>query len=957
MKIQNKRRNFTVILAILLILCFTTLFLGTFFVNAEQNPSNLFTYDDQTMVEQGVTVKEDYLDKTYSGVKVTSTHANTVKLKQPIDISKNTKEDVLTEFVALPKNSPAQEDFSSLTITLTDANNPDNNVRILVYTGNTTMYVSTWLVVVSVAPPGTNTFGFRSSGSGLPMAGISMGGRIFRGTSFSGDGVEGRTDNGGDATALRIYYDKPSNSIYAANDKAAHQIPELVADLSDSAYTGIDNEWYGFDSDQVYISYTAEGVTANQFSYLITNINGQSYAEAKPKDEKAPILKVDLEGYETLPNGEVGKAYRVFDATAYDDLDGVIAPDVKVIKGDKEYEIDSTNHTFHPDEAGTYTIKYIATDEAGLSASEEIEITVKDYIPALTFTFDVKEGEFDVETQTSCYVGETLRLPGGVMEGGSGKRVLDVVVEYQAISSSNRLAVEIKDSAFKADKYGYYVVTYKATDYLGNEAGGEYWIAAVYAESPIVEYPSVPQYMIIGKTYRLSDFSANIYSKDAVNGITAKKTITVQDSNGKVSYNADEAVYTAFGSVGEKISITYKAENSQNASATVQQTFDVTLVSPQNFIEYFRVVSGSVDGSYDYLKMLTVYETQSDAKMIFLNALPANNFEFLALVKKSYANYGALTLTLTDSIKQSEKIQIKIKNEQSQPVLYLNGEYIAEMEGIFGRAEEIEGTDGSIKIKIDDNYKVSDSSGSTLCRLSKTLGGLSFSGFTSGKIYLEVELSQVEGVSGFELLSLCSQVLMDESIDGTGPVITLKNKLISECNLAEKVSIPAATAIDVLDPYTQITVSVFNKETNEYQRDINGVELKDVSIDLERFFVPSQTGEYTIRYRGVDSQGNPTTKSYTLSVGEKTSPVITLSGEVPQNVTCGKTVKLPSAEAWDNSNPDITLYAYYVGPDGKIVNVSDFSFEATMKGLYKVYYYACDEYSNYCLKMFTIKSV
>ena len=60
-------------------------------------------------------------------------------------------------------------------------------------------------------------------------------------------------------------------------------------------------------------------------------------------------------------------------------------------------------------------------------------------------------------------------------------------------------------------------------------------------------------------------------------------------------------------------------------------------------------------------------------------------------------------------------------------------------------------------------------------------------------------------------------------------------------------------------------------------------------------FTPSEDGTYTITYTATDIYGNATEKSFTITVGDKTGPVIDLGDEsinAPSSIKKGGTLTL-----------------------------------------------------------------
>ncbi len=334
--------------------------------------------------------------------------------------------------------------------------------------------------------------------------------------------------------------------------------------------------------------------------------------------------------------------------------------------------------------------------------------------------------------------------------------------------------------------------------------------------------------------------------------------------------------------------------------------------------------------------------------MRFLNALPISSFKFDFKVLPKYANFSALKLTLTDVINTKEKIELTIVNENGNPYLYVNGKRTAELNGEFG----VE-TNDVIALGLDKEYNVVGHAGLKLDKLSKTVSGENFNGFSGGKFYLDVSFENVTGEAGITLYSFCGLTLSTSKKDGQGPIIELLDPLVLEHNTFERCKLPAARAVDVLDPFSNITVSMTDADGN-YVKDLTGKDISGIDATVAVEYTVEKVGAYKIVYTAVDSIGNPRKATYTVLVVEKNSPTINLDGEIKTEAKVGDKIKLPNASVKDDTDTNAKLFVYYTEPNGKRVVLNGKSFTVTKKGTYKLYYYACDQYYNGLTLCFTI---
>src|SRR5690606_37266466 len=129
---------------------------------------------------------------------------------------------------------------------------------------------------------------------------------------------------------------------------------------------------------------------------------------------------------------------------------------------------------------------------------------------------------------------------------------------------------------------------------------------------------------------------------------------------------------------------------------------------------------------------------------------------------------------------------------------------------------------------------------------------------------------------------------------------------------------------------------------NTYAKDIDGLELKDVSITKEYQIRLSSYGSYLVTYTLDDNNGTGVTRfTHSIFVDDDVKPEIIVNGSNPKSAKIGQKVTFQKAEAIDNVDGNIDVKYFIVLPGGKIETLNeDMSFTFTLKGEYIIRYFA-----------------
>ena len=389
----------------------------------------------------------------YSGVTVSTAAAGSVTYKKDIDISDNTANDVLLEFIAIP-NEVGVHDFTSITFKFIDKNNPTN-----------------FLTVILAGGSSANLGGLRAGGSNQDLYGLKY---IRKNNEYDpsyGTGISQNLAGQGNGSipysTISFYYGKEENALYVSpaydyTNSAA--IKQLVRDFDDTTLitnkegdTVSQEAWNGFKGDTVTLEITVntvvEGKTAK---YCVLTVDGERLTK-----------RLDTE---FLFDGIVGYEYALPTPTYVSGLTGAetnfgsVASGVRVLYEGEE--VDVLGGVFTPKNAGEYTVQY-AVEEGGTTYMAEFALTVFAQGQAPAVEFDITGGLDE---------GDVIYLGGGIQGSVSAATALHhdgsaCEVTVQIFKGDEVLQTfENGEFSYDFDAVGDYTLVFTAVDKVGRES-------------------------------------------------------------------------------------------------------------------------------------------------------------------------------------------------------------------------------------------------------------------------------------------------------------------------------------------------------------------------------------------------------------------------------------------------------------------------------------------------------
>ncbi len=868
------------------------------------------------------------------GLNVTLHKDDVASFNQIIDLSKVGNDDTLLEFYFMP-NQIGKKDVSAFYITFTDVFDASNQMTVYYKLNRTDGY--TYVVAKAGNQPYTGLDAKYDGGgfSGYVVRTNDPYGAVI---NLYPQGIESKNAN----QRIALIYDDNEKILYHTGKGYNSYIVDFDDPSIQSAL------WEGFSSNYVLMSIRADGYESDSMSFFIKKAGDIDLSKDLVLDNDVPEITINSGNVDVMdmPNGKVGLPYKVFDATASDlysfgnvRVQRRVFFDYKRESGEYNsksnsfiYEMNIEDGRFIPNHKGKYSIVYSAVDHDGNYVEKVLTVNVFDDTldeSVLTLKDSVKAVE----------VGNLVRL-ADVDEcyGYKGDKEIRYSVyfneELQEIQGN-----ELKGYTFIPSRVGTYKVKVELIDTVGGGKTVEYDLVVSDSTTPAIsEGVYLPKYFAREFTYELPE----LYAIDYANGMNrVKASVKIIDGlgerdylGGRVSFSADKnGVATIRYYVGNN-SLDYQVK-----VVSVRKGLDANLSG------YFYKVDGDLEVVADR-KGIALTSKSGDGTVEFIHELIANKFIANLMIDSSKNAFDTLNITLTDSQDYTKQVVVSFKKEVGKAGLYLNGEYTGKDCGdIFNK--------GTINLYYNESTNSLTDGGTINVKLSKTAYGESFSGFTSGRVYVSFGLTGITARSTVYVMKINNQNLNDTIYeDKVKPEYSLSG-MYSNLQIGPNETITVFPAVydDVLSNIVEASVTVSYNDAPV--SDVNGKILRKVSCDRSYEVSAKFYGDYIIKYNIVDASGRVQGYSYMISVVDKEGPTITTSMK-GGNYKLGSIISVASATAYDNIDGDVKVYTYLLCPNYAVEVVKDGSFKAREVGVYTVRYVAFDSNGNTSYKDFEI---
>lgn len=549
---------------------------------------------------------------------------------------------------------------------------------------------------------------------------------------------------------------------------------------------------------------------------------------------------------------------------------------------------------------------------------------------------DRKDLEISFSVKDQVYLGEKIEI-GDVLPVYPDK----VKNTYITIYSPTLEIIEPQDNAILPETEGEYKIVISIVGKNNAVRTEIYKVSAIRSDKPVlIEEPTIPVAFLSGIEYDVPQLCFVDYNTAEKSVVSYKVYLNGQPLSAKK--------FTPSAKIdGATVDLTYEA-----TSAVTNKTITKTYSSP---VLYGVTLRESGKPKYEFDKLFVTNGVKSaeltekgvrfvgnrDYTATFANFVNAS-FSIEFLKEKNY--FSNINVVVCDSVNKTEKISVNFRQMPDlKSEIRINGG-----KSVINTTPFVSETD-TFGLNFNNfSLLLEDKNGAQIQEIHTNIYGDKFDGFSSGRVSITVEVNGVVADSAITVSRICRQALNNKSNDDkVAPSVYLKKSLKNVFNYGQKIVIPSAIGVDVLDVNPSITVSV--TYGNEIVKGLDGKELSDVPCSEELLFLPSSVGEYTIGYCTTDISGQSFTDYYTIYVADIEKPTLSLSAYSKTNVKIGDTFIIPELTYSDNLTPKdkLSVLITVTDPDGKYTIMQQggqFKFE--LKGNYYIRYSVFDENYN-----------
>ncbi len=681
-------------------------------------------------------------------------------------------------------------------------------------------------------------------------------------------------------------------------------------------------------------------------------------------------------------------------------IDAKVTITARYVQADGTYSepITVNDYKFTPEVAGDYIITYNVEDYYGNKA-EATNYVIRDVrdsrAPSNLTVVDAYSVEGDVTTDEfkEARVNVDYKIPSKVAKGTEVTFpaiyaednvsaledltfVRNVRVKYSSSTTSTTLDANYNEEAkYTFENAGTYVVTYSVTDEAGRTTSKTYEIIVTenYTDTvdPVINFGStIAKYYTVGDKITFNKPTAIDYNDEEhttigdarINVLTYwyvgddfdNKTLMIPE-NGvyeftvpNVASNSVITIYTeaadTFGNVAtheQKFTVINDATpatiNMPILSGTYSQGEDIVLptieVMDGASVETIKSVSIEV-----YNKYGNKVSVQNVEPVTGTDRITISDASFRAINSGDYSILCIVTDMGDNVTVASQKINVA---KTTVPVLKLDSESVEVALG--------DTVDLNIFNVYDEGSIVSDADVKITINSGVVAVDNTFTPTSEGRY----EAVFTYAYDGGEI----KETLVINVNDDDAPTLEFTNGTPNtEVPTTGKITLPSFDAKDNAGNVTlSVTVTYQSSSASDEDEELIVTNETDGSYSFEA----ESEGTYEVVYRAVDAAGNETTRTFNITVGDKTGPVIEFDNE---DVFLPTTKKLNDVLAFDLSEVKVSdavdgsityrdVVVRLTDPDGTRVSDLDageysYSFNLDKVGTYRLTYTVTDENNN-----------
>ena len=737
-----------------------------------------------------------------------------------------------------------------------------------------------------------------------------------------------------------IAYDINTNIVYATSN--SYRV--VIADFENADIFG--EKFTGFTDGKVKVTIKPTNYNKGSCGIFISEFAGKKFSEEDTKSFSStysPEININYGEYslDTVPNVRKGDSYQVFDATAYDLVDGLLSTKISVYYGyygANKIQVDLVDGRFTAKHLGTYTIAYEATNSMGKTSLELLNVISVADNEELDL---ILTGEPDYNM--SLAAGKALKvLDNYNIINAYGHGILSVEAVLKADKTVAFALNESNNYTFTPTTSGEYQIIYTVSDYSSKKIITRNLNVVASNNIYYVTKGAFPEYLIKNGSYNLDVLNA--YTLDTGKPVQQEVSLFVEPSYGEslVSVEPILKITEQYITANQTVKLLYRpAQGNIEEDAYFIKEIPVidTGLYTENFDKSKYFIQGKGKVVFTPQEEFTECEVEKFdegvANFDFANYISVNSFKLnlKALVRgESFQAFDKLNVYLYDTIDDRNYIVISLFKDTEGWFITVNSQNPLKLSNTWGGA--------------DDEFYINFSAAKQRVTINKFFVFNNITFFETDKpveylfgAKMRIEILGTDGCDGITIQSINGEILDKHADLAPASIDYSMDNNAGEKTVGETVTLLPFAAYDVFAPYLDVTLQVtlrkLGSNTKEYVKAIDGTELRRCSANRGWEFVLSEFGTYTVQIFAKDgiNSDNDTSYSYSILVADNEKPEVQITQK-----------KTSYSKGSTFNNPKFTVneenYGWYITietPDGFKTFVNDekkYNFDKS--GKYKV---------------------
>ena len=188
--------------------------------------------------------------------------------------------------------------------------------------------------------------------------------------------------------------------------------------------------------------------------------------------------------------------------------------------------------------------------------------------------------------------------------------------------------------------------------------------------------------------------------------------------------------------------------------------------------------------------------------------------------------------------------------------------------------------------------------------------------------------------------------------DNARPELYYKRTIAHLYSVGDKVTVPQVIGADVFGGV--ITTVTVKNSSGSIVTSERGEKINNLIMNEEITFIIKESVNYQIVITLTDDSGKKSTQPVAVFVQDNEPHVITVDGQVPQDVALYSEIFLPQADASDNNDKKLTVMIVAVAEDNTSRMLKDNIFKPLKTGKYRIKYFVFDSSFNYAEVVFEV---